>query len=102
MTTATLTVLHDKPNDKTLLVVFARCKTFDSFMFKNNVFNWLFTHTLGEFELSEDFKITDFSTGFRIHLNENRDERKLFKNFPDIIFEELDIRPEDCKNDDPQ
>jgi hypothetical protein len=69
-------------------------------MFKNNVFNWLFTHTLGNFEISDDStNINNNTTGFMIQLHENRDVRKLFKNFPDITFEELDIRPEDCKND---
>lgn len=85
MATANLTVVREIPGQPTLLKIeFFRTKVFSAFMFKNNLFNWLFEHTLDKFEISDDT-----NNIFMVRLHENRDVRKLFKNFPDISFEEV-------------
>ena len=85
MATANLSIVRQIPGKETLLKIeFVRCKIFDAFMFKNNLFNFLFEHTLAPFELS-----SDSNNMFMVKLNETRDVNKLFKNFPNITFEEV-------------
>ena len=85
MATATLTIVRQTPGKETLLKIeFVRCKTFDAFMFKNNLFDWLFERTLAPFELS-----ANTNNMFMVKLNETRDVNNLFKNFPNVSFDEV-------------
>jgi hypothetical protein len=86
MTSATLKQIGEQHGFKLMLVEFQRCSIFDAFMFKNNVFNWLFTNTLDEFQISDDN-----NNGFMVRMVENRDVRKFINIFDKITFTELDV-----------
>ncbi len=86
MTTATLKSLGEQGLHKVFLVEFQNCSIYDAFMFKNNVWNWLFTNTMDVFEISDDQ-----NQGFLVRLVENRDAKKFINNFETITFEELQL-----------
>lgn len=89
MTQAELTIVRDEKFEVILRVSFSETN-FDTFMFKNNVFNWLFTNALEDFELGEDTKNI-----FLVKLSNRKDKNSLFRAFPTISFDELDIRPKE-------